>query len=278
MARTVQYNVGPMEIAMRILFAVDASTDPQGSIALIAPFAARAKAVVDALYVHVPVDIPPWIDAFAGSSIRDSAEQIRVDRQAALTAAIANLPEANRGTVEAPVGYPGRLIPAALVGRDLLAVATHGRSGLSRLWNGSVAEAVLPVTDTDVLILHTQVAPVAIPAPGKHMRALLAIDPVHTDPSAVDRAAAWAERVDAVIDIVSVHESTSAPALARLNALFMALPPNRRGQAIVAIGEPAEEILARVDIYPLVILTGRTGKVAEHVFRSSPTPVLVTRR
>lgn len=263
---------------MRLLFAVDATTDPDGSIDLIAPFAIRTNAVVDALYAHVPVDIPPWIDAFAGDAVRDSAEHQRTDRQHALQAALERLPAACRGRAEAPVGYPGRLIPAAAENHDLLVVATHGRSGLARIWKGSVAEAVLPATDADVLVLHTGPAPVAIAAPGKPLRVLLAIDPIHTDPSAVDRVAAWAERLDAVVDLLSVHAEASPTARSRAQGLAVALPPNRRGEAFVATGDPATEILARCDIYPLLVLTGRSGKVAEHVFRASPTPVLVTRR
>jgi nucleotide-binding universal stress UspA family protein len=46
---------------------------------------------------------------------------------------------------------------------DLIAMSTHGRTGLGRLFMGSVAESVLRGTVTPILLLHVQGAPVAAP-------------------------------------------------------------------------------------------------------------------
>jgi nucleotide-binding universal stress UspA family protein len=46
---------------------------------------------------------------------------------------------------------------------DLIAMSTHGRSGLGRLILGSVAESVLRGTTTPILLLRAAAAPVEVP-------------------------------------------------------------------------------------------------------------------
>jgi len=62
-------------------------------------------------------------------------------------------------------GGPARaLVDAARVHRaDLIVMTTHGRSGLGRLILGSVAESVLRVTETPILLLRAPGAPLAGP-------------------------------------------------------------------------------------------------------------------
>jgi nucleotide-binding universal stress UspA family protein len=49
---------------------------------------------------------------------------------------------------------------------DLIAMTTHGRSGLSRLWLGSVAEHVLRNVSVPVLLLRSVETPLPSPAAG----------------------------------------------------------------------------------------------------------------
>jgi nucleotide-binding universal stress UspA family protein len=55
------------------------------------------------------------------------------------------------------LGPPAEEILAAAqaTGADLIAMATHGRSGLGRVWFGSVAEAVLHAAAVPVLLIRT---------------------------------------------------------------------------------------------------------------------------
>ena len=48
---------------------------------------------------------------------------------------------------------------------DIVAMTTHGRSGLSRLWLGSVAEHVLRNVSVPVLLLRSVETPLRAPAP-----------------------------------------------------------------------------------------------------------------
>jgi len=58
-------------------------------------------------------------------------------------------------TAELREGIAADEIRAATKSGDLIAIATHGRSGLSRLAMGSVAEDVARHTDTPVLLCRT---------------------------------------------------------------------------------------------------------------------------
>jgi len=62
-----------------------------------------------------------------------------------------------------PAAYA--IVEAARLGKaDLIAMTTHGRSGLGRLILGSVAESVLRGTTTPILLIRVAEAPVQAPA------------------------------------------------------------------------------------------------------------------
>jgi nucleotide-binding universal stress UspA family protein len=63
--------------------------------------------------------------------------------------------------VVAQEGHPAEVIDAEVkrVDADLIAMGTHGRSGLKRLFFGSVAERVLPSAPCPVLTVHTDADP-----------------------------------------------------------------------------------------------------------------------
>lgn len=99
--------------------------------------------------------------------------QVAVVREAEeyLEALRARLAERGFTGVETSVWYgpPASVIveAARLARADLIAMTTHGRSGLGRLVMGSVAESVLRATDTPILLFR---------APGAPLEALQAAD------------------------------------------------------------------------------------------------------
>lgn len=140
------------------------------------------------------------------------------------------------------------------------------------------------------------------------MRMLLAVDLVDGAADAVDAVVPWADRLDAVVDLVHVNPHLTpvtghsveltqlleaawarleADRRERLRALLGRLPLERRGDAFAEVdASPAQGVLrdaARADL--VVVLThGRTGaarlwmgSVAERVVRLSHVPVLVLR-
>jgi nucleotide-binding universal stress UspA family protein len=95
--------------------------------------------------------------------------QLRVVRAAEeyLNTVQARLAEEGIRKVETSVWYgppAAAIVEAARVANaDLIVMTTHGRSGLGRLILGSVAEAVLRGTDTPILLLRADGAPVERP-------------------------------------------------------------------------------------------------------------------
>jgi nucleotide-binding universal stress UspA family protein len=97
-------------------------------------------------------------------------EQVRVVHEAEdyLAAVKADLAARGIRRVETSVWYgmpDSAIVEAAKVNQvDLIAMTTHGRSGLGRLVMGSVAEAVLRGTTTPILMLRAAEAPLTAPA------------------------------------------------------------------------------------------------------------------
>lgn len=136
------------------------------------------------------------------------------------------------------------------------------------------------------------------------MNVLLALD-LRADAAEVfARAMPWLERLQAKVDLLFADphagmlrslgvpdpEGTYAAALAddrrALEALMSALPPERRGRALVDGASPEAAVVTRSADYALVIVGthGRAGwrrlwlgSVAERTARLSPTSVLVVR-
>jgi nucleotide-binding universal stress UspA family protein len=98
--------------------------------------------------------------------------QVRVVREAEdyLASTAQRLREQGVTQVETSVWYGApaeSIVEAARVrNADLIAMSSHGRSGLGRLILGSVAEAVLRSTDTPILLLRSHGAPLVEPAGG----------------------------------------------------------------------------------------------------------------
>ena len=96
-------------------------------------------------------------------------EQIRVVQEAEeyLNAVQARLAAKGVRKVETSVWYgppASAIVEAARVAdADLIVMTTHGRSGLGRLILGSVAEAVLRGTNTPIMLLRADGAPVEPP-------------------------------------------------------------------------------------------------------------------
>jgi nucleotide-binding universal stress UspA family protein len=194
---------------------------------------------------------------------------------------------------------------AEAVGRygvDLIAMATHGRSGLSRLLLGSVAEAVVRAVRVPVLLLRGQSAwkpwvtgRILVPLDGSHTsEAILPVverlagprdlkialmEVIEPIPSAVR-----AETPLGMEELISVRQGDAERYLAKV-----AEPLRNRGLRVewaVESGRPAERITAvaaqeRADLITMVT-HGRSGlgrfflgSVAEGVLRSAAMPVLL---
>ncbi len=110
---------------------------------------ASAGGSLQLLYVHPSA--PPALDA---RSVAETTAAI--ERQ--LQRLAATLRAGSKGAVSVAVreGRPAEAIAAFAreTAADLIALTTHGRGGLSRLWLGSVADELLRVSDIPVLAIR----------------------------------------------------------------------------------------------------------------------------
>lgn len=133
------------------------------------------------------------------------------------------------------------------------------------------------------------------------MRALVAVDLHHQPELVVDTAIAWADRLDAKLDLLhatgqslgswAYNTATEgrAPALDEDRMMYQLLarvPREQQGEVHLVSGRPIDVIPARGADYDLVMVGthGRdevrhlvVGSVAERVVRACPRPVLVLR-
>jgi nucleotide-binding universal stress UspA family protein len=204
--------------------------------------------------------------------------------------------------IKAEWGDPGEeILRAGKAGRfDLIAMMTHGRSGLHRELVGSVAEMVLRRSEIPVLTLRPGAKI------GDWKRMVVALDGSAEAEAVLADAAEFARTLGATLHIVRVVRPQNAkPRLTihpgdafpvpdeALPAYLDEIAKGMAGKGLLALaetreGEPVEEILAaaRETGAGLLCITthGRTGlsrqllgSVAESVLRSAPCPVLLRR-
>ncbi len=195
-------------------------------------------------------------------------------------------PGAARPEVRVAEGRPAEVIlkVAAETGADLIAMGTHGRSGLNRLLLGSVTERVLSQSDVPVLTVRPPAPPPASPLAVRRI-----LCPVNDTPiarRALARAVEMARCLDAALTLLHVHEPKAEDGIADLCAW---VPPALRTQCrikeIERRGEAAREIVAEAveggcDLLVIGAEHRRffdstvIGSTSARVVRHAPCPVL----
>jgi nucleotide-binding universal stress UspA family protein len=180
---------GPRDVALRnahseILVAVDFTTAAWSVVPLAVDLAARCSMPIG--YVHVDTS-SPWVTEAIGGRLR-------------LLAAPAGQ------MVDVDV-VPGTDVPEAIQGllasrlSAVVALATHGRSGIAELTFGSVCEQLLVTYDATVLAVgprfdaarHAEVH-----------RVVTCVDAAAPSPALLDEGVAWAEALDVPMTVLSV--------------------------------------------------------------------------
>jgi nucleotide-binding universal stress UspA family protein len=194
-------------------------------------------------------------------------------------------------------------------GMDLIALATHGRSGLQRWFHGSVAEKVLHATHTPLLLIRptaTQVAPspelsqIVVPLDGSPV-AKAALPLAEALAASIKVPLVLLQVVETLsLDIADptgithtnyplILESLQEAAESYLHQLAVTLHGKEFNvQTVAPMGLPAEKIVEYAHDHPgsLVVMTthGRTGlagfvlgSVARRVVQHGNTPTLVVR-
>jgi nucleotide-binding universal stress UspA family protein len=143
----------------RILVAVDASQTGELALQTAIGLAIESQAELRIVHAVDTVNINPGVEFPAPPEMTDSILKAgqEVLREAEVKAAAAGLAA---GTSLVTIDTMNERIPEAIANdaetwlADLIVIGTHGRSGLSRLFLGSVAEGVARVATTPVLLVR----------------------------------------------------------------------------------------------------------------------------
>lgn len=184
---------------------------------------------------------------------------------------------------------------AAALGADLVAMATHGRTGAARLVRGSVAEGVLRRCATPLLLVNPHIVATAS-ASSPLERLLLAHDGSGASGQIGGIAALLARRAGAEVILARIADPVDegSPEASRahrgsLERAALALGEGIEARGALAFGRsPAEALLdmaARERVELIAMTThGRSGlarawlgSVAEEVVRHAVVPVVVKR-
>lgn len=143
----------------RVLVPLDGSALAEGILPFVLQVAGPLDLEIELLRVVRPV--PPSVTELSRDVVVEDAEARLEECRAYLEAVARDLVDRGvRVRVHARRGEPAAEIVRAAreLGADLIAMTTHGRSGLGRLLHGSVAAAVLRDAHVPVLLLRVSEA------------------------------------------------------------------------------------------------------------------------
>jgi nucleotide-binding universal stress UspA family protein len=287
----------------RILALTDLSPNAMAGVDLANRLASRLHARVVVGFVHTRTDVLREFSRGQESAER-LAQWVKEDDEASLHALAEKHVEKLRlhavETTDAPNARDGVLDLVRRVRPDLVCMATRGRTGVSHMLLGSVAEHTLRMAGVPVVV--TKGAP--LPEAGKPVRMLVAHDLIDDPAPLVERAAEFLAKGDEMVNahvVESWYYSPSAygsefalpqPDVPRLVEAAserlgrLATRPGLKASIEVATGRPGEgllEIEKKLDPHLIVARThGRRGfdrmmlgSVSEFLARKAKAAVLV---
>jgi nucleotide-binding universal stress UspA family protein len=154
----------------RVLVTLDGSPLAESILPIVSPIAGPMDLEVVLFRVLQPPVVPAMADAVP--MIEDVEERIAEAREYLAPLAAELAARGIRVKAEVRRGDPVQEILAAAreFDSDLIAMTTHGRSGLGRLLFGSVAEAVLRRSDIPVLMIRLTEKQVQAGGPSRSAR------------------------------------------------------------------------------------------------------------
>jgi universal stress protein A len=147
-----------MMAVRQILVPIDFSAPSRAALTYAVALAERLGATLEVLHVWEPPRyVGPEAVAFVPADVaHPDWEEVRQRVRTEVERLVASVGGASPARVRVVPGAPRELIPevAAEIGAELVIMGTHGRSGLARVFLGSVAEAVVRHAPCPVLTLR----------------------------------------------------------------------------------------------------------------------------
>ncbi len=187
-----------------ILVPLDGSALAEQALTVAATLAERVHAALHLVHVHAP----PVVDEFAQYGVAGQAARETAEHYVLQTAD--RLRTAHGGTVSATV-LDGRAATsiathAAATGADLIVMSSHGRTGASRFWLGSVADAVIRASSIPVLVIRGRSGTVPASDGPLFSRVLVPLDGSSAAEQAIPHALAVGALVPAHVHLLRVEE------------------------------------------------------------------------
>ena len=241
-----------------IVVPVDGSDPAQAAAETAVQLADTFDADVSMLAVVEPSDNSPT-ESLPDAPGRDdlSSQWLQALDRAAATASKADIP--CQTAIESGVAHTEIAAHADRVSADLVAMGTHGRTGIDRLLLGSVTERVLRTLDIPVLTIP------GVEAAGADIDDIV----VPTDGSpgserAAEHACAFADASDATVHAIAVVDTQSLAAVSEGGAAIASLISTleaQRERHVEAVCERAEE---RGVAFESTVVEGTPQKAISH--------------
>lgn len=139
---------------MRVLIAVDLKKGAELVLDGAKPWVERLQATADLVYVDEFRSAVYAPDPHVASLLQLEWDRMKAEDELALNTLLNRLPTALRGQVHLATGNAATTVSALADAYDAVIVSTHGRSGLSHFWLGSVAERIVRSCPKPVVVLR----------------------------------------------------------------------------------------------------------------------------
>ncbi len=145
---------------MRLLLAVHLYESANALVQEGVVWATRLDATLDLIFVDEYVYDPVLVeDASVRATLTEQWAKVRDHQRQRLDALVLTIPEAHRGEGWHLAGRGAHTIVEAGRNHDAILVGTHGRTGLTHLFLGSVAERVVRTSPVPVIVLRLTAQP-----------------------------------------------------------------------------------------------------------------------
>jgi len=203
----VQYAPGGSMIR-NVLVPLDRSPFAEQALPPAIAIARRAQAQLHILYVRTlsPPLAFQHVDWWADALLQEEADYFEDVGRRVREAGIRPIVETREGRVADVIRRH-----AANAGVDLIVMTTHGHTGLSRLWLGSVADAVVRQDSIPVLMIRPEERPTALNEHPLYTHVLVPLDGVTSAETAIEYAVSLGSLAHARYTLVRVVAPVMVP-------------------------------------------------------------------